>query len=265
MLPYPFTHHQQFERTIQNPIGSTWNTQRAFQKLTAPKIITKAGHIIKPIKAEDVGYQSSPRSDLSVMQSNPKGHSKHKKQLKKSSIDWIVRNVLTIYSAACPVLQNELQNWLNTLCVVKPYLGNKEIFTFITRLLSVLSPCWIIFFKSDTLSTPALYFSTYHFVRGTSSPFFTKTCSWSWKRRFYIWHPSIMIHHKYQFIMRDWQSTTWFNLRIQKQHVQTTAGSCPWLVMEPSWSGVYPQELQLYLVSFLVQSGCCVEYHFGEM
>ncbi|XP_006995039.1 U3 small nucleolar RNA-associated protein 14 homolog A [Peromyscus maniculatus bairdii] len=87
MLPYPFTHHQQFERTIQNPIGSTWNTQRAFQKLTAPKIITKAGHIIKPIKAEDVGYQSSPRSDLSVMQSNPKGHSKHKKQLKKSSID----------------------------------------------------------------------------------------------------------------------------------------------------------------------------------
>ncbi|XP_059107222.1 U3 small nucleolar RNA-associated protein 14 homolog A isoform X1 [Peromyscus eremicus] len=87
MLPYPFTHHHQFERTIQNPIGSTWNTQRAFQKLTAPKIITKAGHIIKPIKAEDVGYQSSPRSDLSVMQSNPKGHAKHKKQLKKSSID----------------------------------------------------------------------------------------------------------------------------------------------------------------------------------
>lgn len=87
VLPYPFTHHQQFERTIQNPIGSTWNTQRAFQKLTAPKVVTKVGHIIKPIKAEDVGYQSSPRSDLSVMQSNPKGRSKHQKQLKKSSID----------------------------------------------------------------------------------------------------------------------------------------------------------------------------------
>ncbi|KAH0513393.1 U3 small nucleolar RNA-associated protein 14-like protein A [Microtus ochrogaster] len=86
VLPYPFTHHQQFERTIQNPIGSTWNTQRAFQKLTAPKVVTKAGHIIKPIKAEDVGYQSSPKSDLSVMQSNPKRRSKHQKQL-KSSID----------------------------------------------------------------------------------------------------------------------------------------------------------------------------------
>ncbi|KAL1766408.1 U3 small nucleolar RNA-associated protein 14-like A [Sigmodon hispidus] len=87
VLPYPFTHHQQFERTIQNPIGSTWNTQRTFQKLTAPKIVTKAGHIIKPIKAEDVGYQSSPRSDLSIMQSNPKRPSKLQKQRKKSSVD----------------------------------------------------------------------------------------------------------------------------------------------------------------------------------
>ncbi|KAM7045339.1 U3 small nucleolar RNA-associated protein 14 homolog A [Molossus nigricans] len=85
VLPYPFTHHQQFERTIQTPIGSTWNTQRAFQKLTTPKVVTKPGHIIKPIKAEDVGYRSSSRSDLSVIQRNPKQLSvRHKKQLKKN-------------------------------------------------------------------------------------------------------------------------------------------------------------------------------------
>ncbi|XP_004587745.2 U3 small nucleolar RNA-associated protein 14 homolog A [Ochotona princeps] len=88
VLPYPFTHHQQFERTIQTPIGSTWNTQRAFQKLTAPKIVTKPGHIIKPIKAEDVGYRSSPRSDLSVMQNNPKRLStSQRKQLQNTSAD----------------------------------------------------------------------------------------------------------------------------------------------------------------------------------
>ncbi|XP_047572106.1 U3 small nucleolar RNA-associated protein 14 homolog A isoform X1 [Lutra lutra] len=88
VLPYPFTHHQQFERTIQTPIGSTWNTQRAFQKLTMPKVVTKPGHIIKPIKAEDVGYRSSSRSDLSVVQRNPKQLSiRHKKQLKKNSVD----------------------------------------------------------------------------------------------------------------------------------------------------------------------------------
>uniref|UniRef100_A0A8C3VTN5 U3 small nucleolar RNA-associated protein 14 homolog A n=1 Tax=Catagonus wagneri TaxID=51154 RepID=A0A8C3VTN5_9CETA len=88
VLPYPFTHHQQFERTIQTPIGSTWNTQRAFQKLTAPKVVTKPGHIIKPITAEDVGYRSSSRSDLSVVQRNPKRLSiRHKKQLKQNSVD----------------------------------------------------------------------------------------------------------------------------------------------------------------------------------
>ncbi|KAL2768189.1 U3 small nucleolar RNA-associated protein 14-like protein A isoform 1 [Daubentonia madagascariensis] len=88
VLPYPFTHHRQFERTIQTPIGSTWNTQRAFQKLTTPKVVTKPGHIIRPIKAEDVGYRSSSRSDLSVIQRNPKRLSAHhKKHLKNNSVD----------------------------------------------------------------------------------------------------------------------------------------------------------------------------------
>ncbi|XP_006862929.1 PREDICTED: U3 small nucleolar RNA-associated protein 14 homolog A [Chrysochloris asiatica] len=88
VLPYPFTHHHQFERTIQTPIGSTWNTQRAFQKLTAPKVITKPGHIIKPIKNEDVGYRSSSRSDLSMVQRHPTQLSiRHKKQLKKHSVN----------------------------------------------------------------------------------------------------------------------------------------------------------------------------------
>ncbi|XP_004606476.2 U3 small nucleolar RNA-associated protein 14 homolog A [Sorex araneus] len=85
-LPYPFKHHQQFERTIQTPIGSTWNTQRAFQKLTTPKVVTKPGHIINPIKAEDVGHRSSSRSDLSVVQRNPQRlTSRHKKLLQKNS------------------------------------------------------------------------------------------------------------------------------------------------------------------------------------
>uniref|UniRef100_A0A8C6Z3E8 UTP14A small subunit processome component n=1 Tax=Nothoprocta perdicaria TaxID=30464 RepID=A0A8C6Z3E8_NOTPE len=53
-LPFPFEEHQQFERSIRTPMGSTWNTQRAFQKLTAPHVVTRAGHIIQPIAAEDV-------------------------------------------------------------------------------------------------------------------------------------------------------------------------------------------------------------------
>ncbi|NWU84248.1 UT14A protein, partial [Onychorhynchus coronatus] len=53
-LPFPFERHQQFEQSIRTPVGATWNTQRAFQKLTAPRIVTRAGHIIQPISAEDV-------------------------------------------------------------------------------------------------------------------------------------------------------------------------------------------------------------------
>ena len=88
VLPHPFTHHRQFERTIQTPVGSTWNTQRAFQKLTMPKVVTKPGHIIKPIKAEDVGYRSSSRLELSVVQRNPKRLSMYyKKHLENNCVD----------------------------------------------------------------------------------------------------------------------------------------------------------------------------------
>ncbi|XP_070615935.1 U3 small nucleolar RNA-associated protein 14 homolog A [Erythrolamprus reginae] len=52
-LPFPFENSRQFERSIQVPVGSTWNTQRAFQQLTAPRIITQPGQIIHPITAED--------------------------------------------------------------------------------------------------------------------------------------------------------------------------------------------------------------------
>ncbi|XP_061454906.1 U3 small nucleolar RNA-associated protein 14 homolog A [Rhineura floridana] len=52
-LPFPFENSQQFERSIQAPVGPTWNTQRAFQRLTAPHIVTQPGHIIRPISAED--------------------------------------------------------------------------------------------------------------------------------------------------------------------------------------------------------------------
>ncbi|XP_009070326.1 PREDICTED: U3 small nucleolar RNA-associated protein 14 homolog A-like, partial [Acanthisitta chloris] len=53
-LPFPFERHQQFEQSLRTPVGTTWNTPRAFQKLTAPRVITRAGHIIQPISAEDI-------------------------------------------------------------------------------------------------------------------------------------------------------------------------------------------------------------------
>ncbi|XP_043830509.1 U3 small nucleolar RNA-associated protein 14 homolog A isoform X2 [Dromiciops gliroides] len=54
VLPFPFSHQHQFEETIKMPVGTTWNTPRAFQKLTAPPVVTKPGHIIEPIQEKDV-------------------------------------------------------------------------------------------------------------------------------------------------------------------------------------------------------------------
>ncbi|NXK79298.1 UT14A protein, partial [Amazona guildingii] len=63
-LPFPFERHQQFEQSIRTPVGATWNTQRAFQKLTAPRVITRSGHIIPPISAEDVPAAARPALEL---------------------------------------------------------------------------------------------------------------------------------------------------------------------------------------------------------
>ncbi|NXK41972.1 UT14A protein, partial [Piprites chloris] len=78
-LPFPFERHQQFEQSIRTPVGATWNTQRAFQKLTAPRVVTRAGHIIQPISDEDVpdtapGSGASPGGEAQARgQAQPRG------------------------------------------------------------------------------------------------------------------------------------------------------------------------------------------------
>nr|XP_033800425.1 U3 small nucleolar RNA-associated protein 14 homolog A isoform X2 [Geotrypetes seraphini]XP_033800426.1 U3 small nucleolar RNA-associated protein 14 homolog A isoform X2 [Geotrypetes seraphini] len=52
-LPFPFDNCRQFQSSIRTPIGATWNTQYAFQRLTVPRVITKLGHVIAPMADED--------------------------------------------------------------------------------------------------------------------------------------------------------------------------------------------------------------------
>lgn len=51
-LPFPFSNIEQYESTLQHPIGSTWNPESAFQRAIAPKVVTKMGQIIEPIDSE---------------------------------------------------------------------------------------------------------------------------------------------------------------------------------------------------------------------
>ncbi|XP_060105106.1 U3 small nucleolar RNA-associated protein 14 homolog A [Heteronotia binoei] len=89
-LPFPFENTQQFERSIQAPTGSTWNTQRAFQRLTAPRVITVPGHIIPPISAEDANLtrqtdtmKAAGQKPASDFRSPPTSHNRHRASKKK--------------------------------------------------------------------------------------------------------------------------------------------------------------------------------------
>ncbi|KAF7971020.1 hypothetical protein HWV62_22209 [Athelia sp. TMB] len=40
-LPYPYTSKAQFERSIETPLGTEWNTRAGFQRATLPKVVKK--------------------------------------------------------------------------------------------------------------------------------------------------------------------------------------------------------------------------------
>ena len=48
--PFPFTSADMHARHIAQPIGKEWNTVTSYKKRIQPKIVAKAGSIIKPIK-----------------------------------------------------------------------------------------------------------------------------------------------------------------------------------------------------------------------
>ncbi|KAL8180965.1 UNVERIFIED_CONTAM: hypothetical protein K2H54_043046 [Gekko kuhli] len=90
-LPLPFESSQQFERSIQTPVGSTWNTQRAFQRLTAPRVVTLPGHIIPPISAEDANLtrqtdnvKAAGQKPALDLMSPPKHRNRHSASKKKT-------------------------------------------------------------------------------------------------------------------------------------------------------------------------------------
>ncbi|KAG9478177.1 hypothetical protein GDO78_013273 [Eleutherodactylus coqui] len=70
-LPFPFKNPKHFESTIRAPVGNTWNTERAVQKLTAPQVITKRGHIIEPI-TEDLFQKHSATKKPAIELEKPK-------------------------------------------------------------------------------------------------------------------------------------------------------------------------------------------------
>ncbi|XP_063794444.1 U3 small nucleolar RNA-associated protein 14 homolog A [Pseudophryne corroboree] len=78
-LPFPFNSRHHFESSIRAPVGNTWNTERSVQKLTAPRVITKRGHIIEPI-TEDVFQKHSSAKQPAIKADKPKTESQPRPQ-----------------------------------------------------------------------------------------------------------------------------------------------------------------------------------------
>ncbi|KZT08788.1 Utp14-domain-containing protein [Laetiporus sulphureus 93-53] len=49
-LPFPYTSKAQFERSLETPIGTEWNTRLGFQRATLPRVVKKPGIIISPLE-----------------------------------------------------------------------------------------------------------------------------------------------------------------------------------------------------------------------
>lgn len=51
LVPYPYESREQYERALRMPVGQEWTARETHQKLTKPRISTKQGVVIDPLKA----------------------------------------------------------------------------------------------------------------------------------------------------------------------------------------------------------------------
>ena len=50
-VPFPFESREQYERSLRMPLGQEWTSRETHQRMTMPRIITKQGTVIDPLKA----------------------------------------------------------------------------------------------------------------------------------------------------------------------------------------------------------------------
>ncbi|RCK66054.1 U3 small nucleolar RNA-associated protein 14 [Candida viswanathii] len=50
-VPYGYDNKEQYERSLRMPVGQEWTSKETHQKLTMPRVITKQGTVIDPLKA----------------------------------------------------------------------------------------------------------------------------------------------------------------------------------------------------------------------
>lgn len=50
-VPYPFKDKLQYELSQRMPVGKEWNTEQTFRKRIQPRVVTRPGQAIAPLKS----------------------------------------------------------------------------------------------------------------------------------------------------------------------------------------------------------------------
>jgi U3 small nucleolar RNA-associated protein 14 len=49
-VPFPYKDREQYERSLQQPLGPEWNTDKVFKKSVQPRIETRHGMVIDALE-----------------------------------------------------------------------------------------------------------------------------------------------------------------------------------------------------------------------
>ncbi len=65
-VPFPFRAVHQFEASIRQPVGKTWNPETAHKKLCKPKVVTRLGTAIEPMDKSEMFSKQKAKGDQGV-------------------------------------------------------------------------------------------------------------------------------------------------------------------------------------------------------
>ncbi|GFS13863.1 U3 small nucleolar RNA-associated protein 14 like protein A [Elysia marginata] len=65
-VPFPYSSVQQYEASLRQPVSRGFVRETAFKLLNKPEVVTKLGHIIKPLDKEDIFKKKASSDDVNV-------------------------------------------------------------------------------------------------------------------------------------------------------------------------------------------------------
>lgn len=71
-LPTGFADPSQYEKSLRMPLGPDWNTSSVHKRMTAPKVVVRAGSVIDPMKFSKKQHDAIQAPKLKKQKKVPK-------------------------------------------------------------------------------------------------------------------------------------------------------------------------------------------------